>query len=141
MVASMPSKRLALWFGVRFKEQKADVLTLSLLLNGTRINTSQYLSLTLYTTGRLQTSKNCSNLLAGIARCDFCNGPHLSSKCPRYATDEDRRRRARGMDRCTRCLSRKHSSSYCDHEDKCSHCSGRHLLSLCPRKCGQWKSE
>jgi hypothetical protein len=64
--------------------------------------------------------------------CLFCESEqHLSSKCPKFASREDRMKRLIQLKRCFRCVKEGHISNNCQSGFSCRKCMGKHHILIC----------
>jgi hypothetical protein len=67
--------------------------------------------------------------------CYFCEGDrkktHWSDQCKKFTDLKGKRKRARELDLCTKCLRKGHIWKECRVKVKCFHCKGEHSSAMC----------
>lgn len=65
--------------------------------------------------------------------CLFCASQHMTETCKKYGTPMRREIRLITLNRCTRCLHKGHSRTFCHSSYKCPQCVGIHHRVLCDK--------
>uniref|UniRef100_A0A914P062 Peptidase aspartic putative domain-containing protein n=1 Tax=Panagrolaimus davidi TaxID=227884 RepID=A0A914P062_9BILA len=76
----------------------------------------------------------------GKIKCNLCDEPHYTSKCPKYVTVDDKTKQLRARNFCTRCCGRNHDIKGCYSKIVCASCQGNHHTCLCKVKNGASKT-
>eukprot|EP00794_Sanderia_malayensis_P002436 gene2436-biopygen1319 len=80
---------------------------------------------------------SAATLLSSDAKtkCDFCLGPHQSSKCTKHVTVKERKDVLKKYNRCFRCLKRGHMVRSCAIKENCKKCAqSSHHEAICVEK-------
>uniref|UniRef100_A0A914YQH3 Reverse transcriptase domain-containing protein n=1 Tax=Panagrolaimus superbus TaxID=310955 RepID=A0A914YQH3_9BILA len=68
---------------------------------------------------------------AGKIKCNLCDDPHFTSKCPKYISVDDKIKQLRIRNFCTKCSGRNHAAESCFAKILCHLCKGNHHTCLC----------